>query len=248
VIRSVRFLFLILILAALFGACGENERVRRVTRVEYLPLPKNAPVTIVLRDAPPATTPKGGNQVYDRIAIVDSPHYAIPDYYPRSRNAIEKARHQAAVEKHEKVFEKMRDDLRAMARELGGDCVQDVRRMRVRVRGTQADQNAPLPGLKTQGYHDEYFLRGEVIKLAPRKGQAAAQEALQPAPAQADDAATSATAAPVLPTAPDLQDEEKAEAADENAAPETPADAPQEETPPPGQDSQSEKREESPQP
>lgn len=240
-IRPVRFLILILILAALFGACGESARVRRVTRVEYLPLPKDAPVEVV-------TYPV--KQVYDRIAIVDSKHYALPDYYPKTRSAVEKARHQAAAEKHEKMFEKMREDLRATAREQGGDCVQNVRKMRVRVRGTLADQNAPLPGLKTQGFHDEYFLRGEVIKLAPRKGQAAAQETLQPAPAQADDAATSATAAaPVLPTPPEPQDDKKAEAADENVAPETPADEPQEETPPPsGQDSQSEKNEESPQP
>jgi hypothetical protein len=178
VIRSARFLFPILILAILTVACGESERVRRVTRVEYLPLAKDAPVEVIAYTK---------SRVYDRIAIVDSPHYVLPDYYPKTRDAIEMARHKAAADQHEKMFEKMREDLREMARKLGGDCVQNVRQKKVRVRGILPDRNAPLPGLKTQGYHDEYFLRGEVIKLSPR-------EATGKAPALASaDAETSAS-------------------------------------------------------
>ena len=232
-IRSARFLILILILTALFGACGESSRVRRVTRVEYLPLPKDAPVEVL-------TSPE--KRVYDRIAIVDSNHYVLPDYYPRSHNAIEQARHKAAAEQHEKMFEKMREDLRVTAREQGGDCVQNVRKMRMQVRGILPDPSAPMPGLKTQGDHDEYFLRGEVIKLTPRQGKAAASKAGALAPAGDADTATSATATqpmPVPPEPPTLENENTG-AVNENTAPETPADAPQEETPPSsGQDSQS---------
>jgi hypothetical protein len=231
VTRSARLLFFILILAAL-AACGENERVRRVTRVEYLALPKDAPVEIVSVDAPPEIVPKRGAQMYDRIAVVDSPHYAIPDYYPKSRKAVEMARHKAAAEQHEKLFEKMREDLRVMARELGGDCVQNVRKMKVQVRGVLPDQSAPLPGLKTQGAYDEYFLRGEVIKLAPRKPENPSRETTELVPPTASDTPTSATApqpVPALPPPPTLKDEN---AADRNAAPETPVEAPEPAQPP----------------
>jgi len=225
VIRSARFLFPILILAILTVACGESERVRRVTRVEYLPLAKDAPVEVIAYTK---------SRVYDRIAIVDSPHYVLPDYYPKTRDAIEMARHKAAADQHEKMFEKMREDLREMARKLGGDCVQNVRQKKVRVRGILPDRNAPLPGLKTQGYHDEYFLRGEVIKLSPR-------EATGKAPALASaDAETSASVESVLtpeavesveiPAPPDAVAPGEEEAPGEDAAPdEAPVDTPQEE-------------------
>ncbi len=238
--RLVHILLLILVLTTLATACGENERVRRVTRVEYLPLAKDARVEVV-------TYPV--KRVYDRIAIVDSRHYALPDYYPRTRDAIEMARHKAAAEQHEKMFEKMREELRVMARELGGDCVQNVRQNKVEIRGILPDQRAPLPGLKTQGTHDEYFLRGEVIKLSPRKAPGKTPEI---APPELSDTETSATAEsapnlkatenvepPVLPSPPTPK-EENAEA-DENAAPETPVDAPQADPAlPPQEDSQPE--------
>ncbi|HUT22763.1 MAG TPA: hypothetical protein VM492_00305 [Sumerlaeia bacterium] len=175
------------LLAVLACACA-GPRVRRLTDFEYMPKAPDAAIDLFIGKL---TRP------YEPIAIADSERYALQDYEKKTRT--EAAQAQNTIQK-----ERMLADLEKRARRLGGDAVQDVRLLRVKIRGVVRDPRVPVPGAWTQGYAYRYFLRGEVVRYVQEVGLPPAKFSHKPeAEARGDEEAKPKKA----PLEPELAEE-----------------------------------------
>lgn len=80
---------------------------------------------------------------YEPVALIDSDAFSAVDDEVKSRQL---------------------DQLRARARSLGANAVQDVRILPKKVRGFSVDERTPFESWK-QGEYDLYFMRGMAIRL-----------------------------------------------------------------------------------
>ncbi len=124
-------------LALLASACS-NPRIHRLTDVKYTPLEANAAVAL--------SEEKIAERDYTPIAIVDSFRYAVSPDGPSPKQR-----------------ERMMEELRVLARELGADAVHKVRTLPVRVRGFVGDENVPIENAWRPGYRDFNIMRGEAV-------------------------------------------------------------------------------------
>ncbi len=123
--------------ALLSSACS-NPRIHRLTDVDYAPLSAHATVALVEN--------KISDRDYTPIAIVDSFRYEVGKDGPSAQQR-----------------ERMMDELRVLAREVGADAVHKVRILPVRVRGFVDDENVPIENAWRPGYRDFNFMRGEAV-------------------------------------------------------------------------------------
>ncbi len=101
---------------------------------------------------------------FQPIAIVDSERYALGNLAPKEGLELEWIQDPDPKPAHDAMREKMFEDLRVLARELGGDAVHKIRLLSTKERGMIPDNVVPLPGAIRQGYHSLYFLRGDVVR------------------------------------------------------------------------------------
>jgi len=121
-----------------------GPRMKRLTDNRFPPLPAEEPVDVYVNALEPPLT---------EIAIIDSRSYAYVD---------------------DEVKLKQLEELRAKARRLGANTIQDVRILAKVARGMVLDERTPFTSWK-QGVYEMFFMRGTAV-LTPEAEPASFDE------------------------------------------------------------------------